>query len=364
VEGVTLDVAAAVAGAGGRSLVASAGGLLEGRLARDGARLIRLPLDKRNPVAISANAARLAAVIRRERASLVHVRSRAPAFSALLAARATGRPLVATYHGIYSARSGLKRWYNAIMTRGDLVIANSEFTRRHVLAEHGTPHAEIAVIPEGIDTEVFDPAAVSAARVAAVRRSWGLEEGEPRRILLLAARLTALKGQRQMIAAIGKLTAPRDVLLILTGAAGRDAYMVEVGAAARVAGVADNVRLVGDCRDMPAAFLAADLVVAPSMVPESFGRTVVEAAAMERPVLASALGGPAETLVHGKTGWLAPPGDAAAWARAVEAALGADEATRRAMGVAARERVKRLYSLGAMCEATFSAYRRVLESRR
>jgi glycosyltransferase involved in cell wall biosynthesis len=363
VEQVTLDLAAAVARAGAGSLVASQGGRLEAELAASGARLARMPVHSKNPFTMAANAARLAAVIRREKVSLIHVRSRAPAFSALSAARATGVPLIATYHGIYGAGSAVKRWYNAIMTRGDLVIANSAYTRAHVVFEHSLSLDQVAVVPEGIDVERFDPKAVSAARIAAVRAAWGLAETDRRQVILLAGRLTRLKGQRLLVEAVGRYAGRDDLVVILAGGGGRDDYRAEVEAAAAVAGLSSQVRLVGPVDDMPAAYAAADLVVAPSTQPESFGRTVVEAGAMRRPVIASAHGGPAETIVHRKTGWLAPPGDVDAWCAAIDIALsqGADE--RAAMGRAARARVKRLYSLAAMCEATFAVYRRVLEAR-
>jgi glycosyltransferase involved in cell wall biosynthesis len=173
VEAVTLDMSRAVARTGARSLVASQGGVLEARLIQDGGELVRLPVHARSPLTLAANARRLARLIRREGVSLVHVRSRAPAFSALWAARATAAPVVATYHGIYAARSPLKRWYNGVMTRGDLVIANSDFTRRHILGEHGVDPARVAVAPEGIDTRLFDPAKVSLERIAAQRAAWG-----------------------------------------------------------------------------------------------------------------------------------------------------------------------------------------------
>lgn len=362
VEGVTLDIAAAVARAGGRSLVASRGGRREGALARDGARLIRMPLASRNPFTMAANAARLAGVVRRERVSLIHVRSRNPAFSALSAARATGRPLIATYHGIYPARSALKRWYNAVMTRGDLVIANSAYTRDHILAEHGVQGARVVVVTEGIDTDVFDPAAVAPARVAAVRANWRIGEREERPVVLLAGRLTSWKGQRLMVEALGGLPGRGEVILILAGGGGSAEYLASIEAAAAVAGISDTVRLVGDCEDMPAAYLAADLVVAPSTAPESFGRGVAEAGAMERPVLASTLGGPAETIADGLTGWLVASTDPKAWAAAVQSALTASPQTRAAIGQAARARVKRLYSLSAMCAETFGVYRRVVEA--
>lgn len=363
VEQATLDMAAAVARAGRRSLVASHGGRLDGALAESGARLIRLPTHSKNPVVMAANGARLAAVIAREKVSLVHVRSRAPAFSALMAARATGVPLVATFHGVYGARTPLKRWYNAVMTRGDLTIANSAFTRAHLMAQYALAPAKVVVVFEGVDTARFDPTAVSPGRVAAVRAAWGLAPSDRRAVILLAARLTDWKGQRVAVEAVGRLPERDNTVLILAGGGEGAGYAASIEAAAAVAGISDNVRLVGPCDDMPAAFLAADLVIAPSTKPESFGRSVVEAAAMGRPALASRLGAHAETVVHGQTGWLVAPGDPDAWTRAIQVALDIGADARAGMGAAARVRAERLYSLTAMCEATFAVYRRALEGR-
>lgn len=363
VEQLTLDVAAAVAAAHLRSLVASRGGRLESVLERSGAELVRMPVHSRNPFTMAANAARLAGLIRRRNVSLIHVRSRAPAFSALSAARATGVPLVTTYHGIYGASSSLKRWYNAIMTRGDLVIANSRFTAAHVIAEHHIDLQKVAIVPEGIDTARFNPAAVAKPRLAALRAAWAIAPGDPRTIILLPARLTWWKGHAFFIEALAGVMAREEVLLILAGGATQSDYALSIEAAAAVAGMSDQVRMVGPCDDMPAAYALADLVVAPSILPESFGRTVVEAGAMRRPVIASDLGGPAETVVHGVTGWLATPGDVEAWRAALATALAADQDARRKMGAAARTRVLRLYSLAAMCKATFDVYRRVLGGR-
>ena len=363
-ERVTLDTALAVVAAGGRSLVASAGGSMEAALREGGAEAVRLPVHSRSPATMAANAARLRRLIAAEGVSLLHVRSRAPAFSALAAARAAGIPAVATYHGIYQGGSPWKRWYNGVMTRGDLVIANSRFTRDHILAEHGLDPSRIAIAPEGIDTAAFDPAHVTPARIAAVRAAWGLAATERRPILLLAARLTGWKGQGLMIEALRHLPAPGRPLLILAGREQKAGVAQALRAAASRAGVAADVRLAGPAADMPAALTLADLVVAPSTLPESFGRAVVEAAAMERPVLASPLGGPAETIVPGETGWLVPAGDPLAWTEAIRAALALPPEARARMGRAARSRAMAHYSLAAMVAATFEVYRRVLEARR
>lgn len=362
VEGSTLDMAIAVAGAGGRSLVASSGGAMESALAAGGGALMRLPVHTRNPLVMAKNARRLADLIRRESVDLIHVRSRAPAFSALWAARAAGIPLVATYHGIYSARSGLKRWYNAVMTRGDIVIANSAYTQAHILAQHGSGGARVEIIPEGIDTRLFDPSAVSAARVARLRSAWKLPDGA--RVLLLAARLTGWKGQGVMIDALHSLGADRQTILILAGRAQTADQSGDLADRAARLGLADAIRLVGPVDDMPAAYALADLVVAPSTQAESFGRSVVEAAAMQVPVLASPLGGPAETVVDGVTGWLVPARDVAAWSAALRQALARPPEVLARMGQAARARVMERYSLDVMCAATFAVYRRLVEAPR
>ena len=193
-EQTTLDIARAVSAAGGRALVASRGGRMTPVLDSYGGRLITMPVQSKNPLIIIANALRLASVIRREKVDLIHARSRAPAFSALLAAKLTGRPFVATYHGVYKARGRLKRWYNAVMTRGEFVIANSEYTRDHVLAEHDLDPARVITIPRGVDLTRFDPTTVAPERVQALRDAWRLDPNEPRTVFLLAGRADADQG--------------------------------------------------------------------------------------------------------------------------------------------------------------------------
>jgi glycosyltransferase involved in cell wall biosynthesis len=366
-EQSALDVARAVVRAGGRALVASRGGRMVDRLRADGGEFLEMPVHSKNPLVILNNAARLATVAKRERVDVLHVRSRAPAFSVWLAARLSGRPMVATYHGAYPAKSGLKRWYNSIMTRGALVIANSEFTRGHLLGQHEVPEERVVTIPRGVDLNRFDPGRVGAERVEAMKAAWGVAPDDRRVRVLLAGRLTRLKGQLVLIRAAARLKAQGrdDFLIVMVGDdQGRSDYRAEVEAAIAEADLSGQVRLLGHCDDMPAACLAADLVAVPSTVPETFGRTAVEPQAMGRPVIASALGGLKETVLPGETGWLVPAGDVDAWAAALAEAIDAGPERRAAMGAAGRERVTRLYSVEAMGEATLSAYARVLEARR
>ena len=361
VEQVTLDTARAVTQAGGRALTVSWGGALEAAHTAAGGALFRLPVHKRDPLTLTANVGRLRDLIQREAVDMVHVRSRAPAFSAIAAARAAGVPVVATYHGIYQARGPVKRWYNGVMTRADLTLANSLFTRDHILTEHRLDPDRIVVVPEGIDTDRFEPSRISQGAAAQMRAHWGLDDDDHRAVLLLAARLTGWKGQAVMIQALALLAEASRPWLVLAGKVQKPGEEERLRGVAQKAGVADRVLFVGSIADMPAAYRAADLIVAPSTQPESFGRGVAEAGAMERLVIASPLGGPSEILVHGQTGWLAAAGDAPAWAIAVQAALATRLRQRRTMELAARKRILAGYSLRAMTAATFAVYRRMVE---
>lgn len=365
-EQTALDIAQAVVQAGGRAFVASKGGRMTTRLEADGGRLVQMPAQSKNPLVMLGNTARLIDLIRREKITLVHARSRAPAFSALWAAHATKVPFVATYHGIYNAKSGLKRWYNAVMTRGDLVIANSDYTRAHVIAEHGIDPARIVAIPRGVDFSRFDLRKVTAARVQALRDLWDLPKKDTRCIFVLGGRITRLKGHATIVEAAARLKAEgkNDFLILFVGDdQGRVEYRQEIEDAIAAAGLNDNVRLVGHCDDMPAAYRLGDFALLPSTQPESFGRAAVEPQAMARPVLVSDHGGGRETVVEGETGWRLPPGDAGAWARGLARAMETDVVTRRTMGEVGLARARKLYSVDAMCEATLAVYARILEGK-
>lgn len=364
-ERSAVEVAVALVQAGGRAMVASTGGRLVAELEAAGAEFIPMPVNTKNPMVGLANAWRLAVLARHQDVDLMHVRSRAPAFSVWLASFLTGIPWVATYHGIYKAKSPLKQWVNAVMTRGRLTIANSAFTRDHLLKEHRVDPERVVTINRGVDLDRFDVAKVAPARVDALRKSWGVAKNDSRVKILLAGRLTRIKGQLPLVQAAARLAAAgrRDFLILLVGDdQGRSAYRAEVEAAVRSAGLEEAVKVLGHCSDMPAAYLVADIIAVPSVVPESFGRTAVEPQAMGRPVIASDLGGMTETVLQGETGWRAKAGDVEAWARALAAALDAGPRRRAAMGKAGQARVRRLYSARAMTDATLQAYARAVSS--
>jgi glycosyltransferase involved in cell wall biosynthesis len=358
VERGTVEIAGAIARAGGTALVASAGGRLAAEVERAGGRSITLPLDSKSPVQVWRNAGRLAALIRAERVDIVHARSRAPAWSAWLATRRTGVHFVTTYHAPYGERPRLKRAYNAVMARGEVVIAISRHIAGVVAARHAVNWARIRIIPRGVDPDVFDPAAVGAARTAALARSWGVPEGTP--LLLLPGRLTRWKGQEIVIAALARMRHSEAVAVLAGGDRGRRRYVDGLLALAARLGVAGRLRLVGHADDMPAALALADIVISASTEPEGFGRVVIEAQAMARPVVATDHGGAAETVTHGDTGWLVRPGDAVALAAALDAVLDLPPEARASVGARARAAVQARYTVTAMQQATLEVYRQLL----
>ena len=327
VERGTVEINQAIVGAGWTGLVASAGGRLVPAVQRAGGRHIVLPLTSRDPLTIWRNAARLAAVIRAERVAIVHARSRAPAWSAWLACRRTGAHFVTTYHGTYGEDLPFKRRYNSVMAKGEQVIAASRFIAEEIVARHGTDPTRVRVIPRGVDPARFDPAVVSGDRMERLAQAWRVPDGAL--VALLPGRLTSWKGQAVLIEALARMSR-RDVCGVLVGSdQGRQRYTARLIRQAEALGVADRLRLAGECDDMPAALMLADVVVHASTQPEAFGRVVIEAQAMGRPVIASDLGGPVETVEHGVTGWRVPPGDPAS-------AGGSDRGGAGAAGRAAR----------------------------
>jgi glycosyltransferase involved in cell wall biosynthesis len=363
VERTTLEIAQAISRAGGLALVASAGGRLEPDLEAAGGELIKLPVQSKNPITVIANARRLEAVIRARGVNVVHARSRAPAWSAYFAARAAKVAFVTTFHGIYKARSPLKRFYNAVMARGDLVIANSEYTRQHVLDDYQVAPERVIAIPRGVDLATFDPARVSADAVRAMRAGWGVEEGDRRHVILAAARVTRWKGQAELIEAAKVLQQrrPDSFKVVLAGdPQGRVGFVSELKRAIAAAGLGHVVSLVGHVYDMPTAFAACDVAVFPVTEPEAFGRGAIEAQAMAKPVIASRLGGFIETVVEGESGLLVDAGAPTPLADALARMLDLSAEARAEMGAKGRARVASLYSTSALQDATLAVYQRVL----
>jgi glycosyltransferase involved in cell wall biosynthesis len=357
VERGTVEMAEAITRAGGLALVASQGGRLARLVEAVGGRNILLPLATKNPLGVWRNAARLAALIEAEHVNLVHARSRAPAWSAWLATQRTGVPLVTTYHGTYGEELPGKRRYNSVMARGERVIVISRFVATLVMRQHRVDPARLRVIHRGVDPAVFDPNAVSGERVQKLAEAWHLPEARP--LVMLPGRLTRWKGQEVLIEALARMSRRDAVGVLVGGDQGRGRYARSLLAQAAQLGV--TVRLVGDCEDMPAALMLADVVVNASTKPEGFGRVVIEAQAMGRPVIATDHGGAVETVDHGSTGWRVPPGDPTALAAFLDHVLASSPERLAAFGARARASVQAHYTVANMQAATLDVYREVLE---
>ncbi|MEE3626254.1 glycosyltransferase family 4 protein [Nitrospirillum sp. BR 11752] len=354
-------MAAALMRAGGTALVASSGGPMARELERYKAEHITLPLASKNPFTIWRNAARLESLIRQRGVDIIHARSRAPAWSAWLAARRTGIPFVTTFHAPYNFKGEMKRRYNAVMGKGDRVIAVSRFVAEHVADKYGVGPDRLRTIPRGVDTFTLDPERVSQERLIKLARDWRLPEDQ--RIILLPGRLTRWKGQLDLIEAIARLGRD-DVRAVLVGSdQGRTEYRAELVARIRELGLEGQVTIADHCNDMAAAYLLSDVVVSASAQPEAFGRVIVEAQAMGKPVIVTNHGAVAETVIDGETGLVVPPGDPATMAAAIGEALALDSLQRRALAADARRFVLRNYTRERMCDATLGVYAELLHLR-
>lgn len=363
VERTTVEIADALIKKKHGAQIASRGGPLVTPLRDMGAVCHTLPMHSKNPFTWRLTAMALNAIIRSQNIDIVHVRSRAPAFPARWAvekAKKRGHKvkLVTTYHGIYNAKSDLKRKYNAVMTRGDAVIANSDYTRDHIVAEHGMAASAIDVIPRGVNLDLF-PTSMMGHFIDSTRARWGV--GPDDRVLLLPGRLTRWKGQADAIKAMKGID---NLTLVIQGdAQGRDDYVKELHALADTL-PQGRVIFSGPDSGMAASYAASFGVIVPSNQPEAFGRVTAEAAAMGKPVIATAHGGSIEILKaqtpETALGLMATPGNIGSLNKQIKklAAMSDDEA--RAFAKPAQARVREFYTTNAMCAATLSVYARLL----
>ena len=359
VERGTVEIAQALTEAGWRAVVASSGGPMVRELVRVGAHHVTLPVASKNPLVMHRNVARLEHLIREMDIDIVHARSRAPAWSARAAAAQAGAHFVTTFHGTYSLGwFGLKRFYNSVMTSGERVIAISNFIATHAEHTYGLDPRVIRIIHRGVDLTRFDPKRVSQERIIQLAQKWRLPDGSP--VIMLPGRLTRWKGQAVLIEALARL-GRHDLRCLLVGSdQGRSAYRAELTALIDQLGLTGIVHLVDECSDMPAALMLTDVVVSASTDPEAFGRVVIEAQAMGRPVIATDHGAPRETILPGRTGWLVPPGDPDALAEALARFLDLAPDERSRMADDARAVARENFSRQRMCDATLAVYREIL----
>jgi len=362
-EQAVVDINAALVRRGAQSFVASSGGSRVAAIEQAGGTHYTLPAASKNPLTIIANARQLAAIIRAQGIDLIHARSRAPAWSAWMAARWTGCHFVTTFHAAYAYSNGLKKAYNRVMTQGKRIIAISDFIAAHIRNHYDVPPERVVTIHRGIDLTRFARERVPPENIAALRSLWQIAPEQ--RVILLPARLSRIKGQDVLLAALRLLAeqgALTSIKAIIIGAdQGRVGYVQELMEQIMVGPLRDHVVLADHCQDMPAAYALADVVVAPSRVPEGFGRVPVEAQAMGVPVIATDLGATRETVLPNITGWLIPPDDPVALAEKIEQvlALSAEERTNLARHAIIHARNN--FDLVQMAAATLAVYQQVME---
>ena len=352
-----IDIAKAIQSSGGQSFVVSNGGQRAHEAGLHGGRHFNCPVHRKNPYLIWKNIGRLAKIIRQHKIDIVHARSRAPAWAAYYAARRTDIPFMTTFHAAYKFKSGLKKRYNSVMTRGVHTIAISEFIKDHIQENYGLEDGQISVAYRGLSLDKFHPNAVSPERMIQLARQWRVPEDKA--VILMPARLSRIKGHGAVIEALGLLKRRDAICIMVGGADENDPYYKELSEMIRSRKLAGQVKIVGRCIDMPAAYSMATCVVSTSAVPEGFGRVPVEAQAMGKPVIASNIGATVETIVEGETGFLVPPNNPVAISKALQKILNMSAAERNALGSKAMNRVADKFSLDAMCKVVLNSYLKV-----
>ncbi|SEA10442.1 Glycosyltransferase involved in cell wall bisynthesis [Desulfuromusa kysingii] len=357
VERGTVEMAAFIVSQGVESFVASQGGRLVAELESQGSSHFNLPLAQRNPVTLLLSALRLKKIILTENITLVHARSRAPAWAAYIACRLTGVPFVTTFHGTHRIQNCIKKSYNSVMTRGLRTIAISQFIKTHIMENYGISEQLIDIAPRGFDPQRISPDKVTADQLNLLKKQWQLDDGVP--IIALPGRLTRWKGQTLFLDALAQIKELQWQALIIGGAGHKQAYLNELKEQAFSSGLSDRIVFTGDQANIVPFYALADIVVSASTEPEAFGRVAVEAQAMGKPIIASAHGGALETVRDGETGWLFKNNDAEDLADKLRLALATGTDLIR-MGNVAQTFVENEYTVEKMCRAEWNCYQRVL----
>lgn len=356
-----IDVTAAITAAGHEAYVATAGGRWMAEVIRGGGKVLQMPLNSKNPLIMWRNYRELVKIIDEYKIDLIHARSRAPAWSGYWAAKKAGIPFMTTFHAAYKFGSALKQRYNSVMARGERVIAISDYIAQHILDHYPTDPSHIRVIYRGTPMERFHPNMVHPERMIKLAKEWKLPDD--RHLILMPSRLTRIKGHHVLLEALAKLD--RKDFFCIIGGSSPDRYRYEQELMDLIAklGLEESVRIVPVISDVPAAMRLAQVMVAPSLVPEGFGRMPVEAQAAGTPVVASAIGGHNEIILHGETGWLVPPDNAQAMADAMNVALNMTDAERATMATKAMSFVAQHFGREQMTSQTLAVYDELLAER-
>ena len=350
-----------------KSFIVTSGGELLKFIKKDKVKVFKLPVQSKNPILILFNAIIISLIILLYNINIVHARSRAPAWSCLIATKLTARKFVTTFHGTYNFSNRIKEFYNSVMVRAHLVIAGSNFIFSHISENYGdfflNKKRKLLVIFRGINTNYFHAKKISTIKANKFCKEHNIDRNKF--IILLPGRLTNWKGQKVFIEAIKLLTEREHVQsfegIILGSEQERNVYKKQLIGLVEQYRLNKIIKFIGHCEEMPVAYRIANLVISSSIEPESFGRVSVEAQAMEIPIIASDIGGSKETIVKDKTGFLFKSGDPNQLADSIIIAMQKDYNSLKSIGFEGRKNVLKKFDVDKMCYTTFTEYKKLLE---
>ena len=347
------------------SFIVTSGGELLKFIDKKKVKVIKLPVNSKNPLLIFFNSLALIWIILYNNISIVHARSRAPAWSCYLATILTGRKFVTTFHGTYNFESKLKKFYNSVMVKSDLIIAGSNFIFSHIkenYSKYFDVNKRLRVIFRGINVDYFDPTTKIESDEKKLLKQWEIEKDK--KIILLPGRLTSWKGQELFIEAINlvniELGYEAFYVVILGSDQGRDLYKKKLTRLSEQFRMNNQVRFIDHCKDMALAYKISDIIVSASTEPEAFGRVAVEAQSMEKPIIASNIGGSNETIIDEKTGFLFDSGNSKSLSQKILKLLHLDETSLKLIGTEGRKNVIKKFNVEKMCFSTYSEYKKIL----
>ena len=347
------------------SYIVTSGGELIKYIDKKKVKLIKLPVQSKNPLLILLNSLILILVILFFNISIVHARSRAPAWSCLLATKITRRKFVTTFHGTYNFKNSLKKYYNSVMLKSDLIIAGSNFIFSHInenYSKYLDLNKKFLVIFRGINTEYFNPNKIHQSDEKKLISKWNINKERP--LILLPGRLTSWKGQEMFIEALNLVNKemPNQPFsaVILGSHQGRNVYKKKLLRLVEQYRLNNQVQFFDKCELMPLAYKISDIIVSASIEPEAFGRVSVEAQSMEKPIIASNIGGSNETIANDKTGFLFEAGKPEELSKKIIHVLNLNESTLKFMGIEGRKNVIKKFNIEKMCFSTYSEYKKLI----
>ena len=347
------------------SYIVTSGGELLKFIDKKKVKVIKLPVHSKNPFLMLFNSIALIFIILLNNISIVHARSRAPAWSCLFATKITRRKFVTTFHGTYNFKNSIKKFYNSVMVRSDLIIAGSNFIFSHINQNYPKfldLKKKFLVIFRGINVDYFELSTILDSEENRLISDWEVDRNK--KTILMPGRLTAWKGQETFIEALNLVNKELGYesfnAIILGSDQGRDIYTKKIKRLAEQYRLTSQLKFIEHCKNMPLAYKISDIVVSASVEPEAFGRVAVEAQSMEKPIIASDIGGSNETIIDNVTGFLFQSGNAEALSKKIVEVLQLDESRLKSIGIEGRKNIIKKFNVEKMCFSTYSEYKKLL----